>query len=143
MPVLGLAVAMGGCYSEGGTGAADDQYVYVSTSWQPKTVTLKDTRTGQDFWSVDVPVGKQLVVKFVPNGGTKDGFTPDLMKWSIMKADSEFGRTDNALAVPPASVRRLDFTLRPTPELPDGMSPNKKPPAPAEPKPVKGTSPGM
>lgn len=127
---LGWVVVAGGCYNEGGNGYAHDRHVYISTAWRPWTVTLKDTRTGQDFWSVDLPVGKQLVVEFYDDGGTKDGFTPDLMRWSIMKDGDEFGRLDNSLAVPPKTVRRLDVTLRPSPELPDGMTPSKKPPMP-------------
>jgi hypothetical protein len=73
-----LAVCAG-CYAPGGSGFSTDTHSYVSTSWQPYTITLKDTRTGQNFWSIDVPVGKKLVVHFREGEGIKGSATPDLM----------------------------------------------------------------
>lgn len=125
---LALALAMAGstllagCYSEGGMMYSRDGYAYVSTPWQPKTITLKDTRTGQDFWSVDVPVGKKLVVSFSEDAGTKDSYTPDMMNWAICEEGDDYPRLGNSLAVPNKHARRLDMTLRPSPELPDGMN---------------------
>jgi hypothetical protein len=116
-----------GCYSEGGNMYSRDAYAYVSTSWQPKTITLKDTRTGQDFWSVDVPVGKKLVITFGEGTGTKDSYTPDMMSWAICNEGDDNPRMGNTLAVPGKQARRLDMTLRPTPELPDGMNAPKRP----------------
>lgn len=133
--LCGLAVGLialastTGCYSEGGPGYSADLFTYVSTPTRPYTVTLRDTRTGQDFWSVDVPVGKQLVVSFDANEGTKDKFTPDKMSWLIMEPEDDWQQLTNSLPVPPAEGRRLDVTLRATPEFPDGMNPNRKPPA--------------
>lgn len=121
------AALAGGCYTEGGIGYSLDQATYISTPWRPWTITLKDTRTGQDFWSVDVPVGKQLSLGFV-SGDSKDPFTPDVMNWAIMDAGEEFGRLGNSLPVPGRDARRLDASLRPAPELPDGMTPTKRPP---------------
>ena len=122
--VLGLAAAAGttGCYSEGGSGFSEDQFVYVSRPQQPWTVTLRDTRTDKEFWTVQVPVGKQLVVRFVPEGGTRDSYTPDLMKWAIMNDGAEMDHLGNTMPVPPANSRRLDPVIRPTPELPDRMA---------------------
>src|ERR1700752_3229957 len=74
------------CYWEGGPGYSDDQFTYVSRAWQPWTITLKDTRTGQDFWSIDVPQDQQLVVHFITGEGTPGGFTPDRMEWGLMEA---------------------------------------------------------
>lgn len=121
---LALAVALAslaGCYSEGGLGWSEDQHVYISRPEQPWTVSLKDTRTGQEVWSVEVPVGKQLVVHFLPDAGTDNAFTPDLMEWAIMEAGTESERLGNSMPVPPAHARRLEPVLRPGPELPPGM----------------------
>lgn len=115
------ALVLGGCYTEGGLMYSRDAYAYVSTSWQPKTITLKDTRTGQDFWSVDVPVSKKLVITFSEDDGTEDSYTPDRMRWAICDQDDDNPRLGNELAVPGKGSRRLDMTLRPTPELPEGM----------------------
>jgi len=116
--MIGIA---GGCYSEGGPGWSEDQYVYVSRPHQPWNVTLKDTRTDREFWTVQVPVGKQLVVHFVRGAGTKDTYTPDLMEWAIMSDGDEWERLGNTMPVPPANARRLDPAIRPVPELPDRM----------------------
>jgi hypothetical protein len=109
-------------YSEGGTGMSLDSHVYVSRSWQPWTVTLRDTRTGQAFWSIDVPVGKKLAIQFLRNHGTDTLYTPDLMKWGLMEEDSAYENLANSLPVPAADVRRLEPTLRAVPELPPDMT---------------------
>ncbi|HVU63748.1 MAG TPA: hypothetical protein VHC70_07220 [Phycisphaerales bacterium] len=113
---------LSGCYSEGGPGFAIDQHVFVSRPWQPWTVTLRDTRTGQEFWSMDVPVGKRLILSFSTNTGTKDKYTPDKMNWSLVDESEDFAvLLSNSLPVPPADSRRLEPTLRSAPELPENM----------------------
>jgi hypothetical protein len=120
--LLAAAAFMGGCYTEGGPGMALDQHVYVSRPWQPWTVTVRDTRTGQEFWSMDVPVGKRLILSFSTDTGTKDKFTPDTMNWALVDEDRDmFVRLTNSLPVPPANSRRLEPTLRTAPELPESM----------------------
>lgn len=111
-----------GCAGEGGMGMSRDRYVYASTPWQPKTVTLRDTRTGQDFWTMEVPVGKKLVVRFEEGEGSKGAFTPDRMCWTIIDDGDDFMTLKNKLNVPGPEARRLDITLRPSPEMPEGMT---------------------
>lgn len=121
--IAGAAVfTLCGCYSEGGLGWSEDQYVWVSRPHQPWNISLKDTRTGQEFWTTEVPIGKQLVIHFVEGDGTADTYTPDRMEWALMNDGDEWSRLDNSLPVPPANARRLDPTLRPTPELPPRMT---------------------
>lgn len=122
--------ALSGCYYPGGPGASYDVYTYESTSWKPWTVTLVDTRTGQTVWSIDVPVGKEVVLSFKEGEGTKDSATPDLMRWQLFPLGTHYGELKSTLAVPPASARRLDPVLRPTPELPEEMT---AAPAPSKP----------
>lgn len=128
--VMGLVgVGMGGCAREGGYGYSADQYAYVSRPWEPKTVTLRDTRTGQDFWSVDVPVGKKLVMAFSEaevEGKKPNPYTPDQLDWTITDEDEDFPRLGNRLLVPGKDARRIDVTLRSTPEMPDGMLPAQR-----------------
>jgi len=118
-----ITLALTGCYLPGGNGFSTDTHTYESTSWQPYTITLKDTRTGQDFWSIDVPVGKQLVVRFRP-GDDKDqnGPTPDVMEWGILDRGEMFGDLANSIPVPGRYDRRLDPVIRAVPELPGGMT---------------------
>jgi hypothetical protein len=108
--------------SEGGVGASLDSHVYVSRSWQPWTVTVRDTRTGQAFWSIDVPVGKKLALQFVRGSGTDTQYSPDLMKWGLMDEFATFSNLTNSLPVPAADSRRLEPTLRAVPELPPDMT---------------------
>ncbi|MEM1423321.1 MAG: hypothetical protein AAGH64_04885, partial [Planctomycetota bacterium] len=63
---------LGACHLEGGPRWSADRYTYVSREWQPKTVSLIDTRTGETTWSVDVPVGQQLVVGFSKGTGPNE-----------------------------------------------------------------------
>jgi len=117
-----LGAPLAGCYTEGGPGFSEDQHVYVSRPWQPWTVTVRDTRTGQEFWSMDVPVGKRLILKFAANSGTKDKYTPDTMKWTLVDEEREtFISLSNSIPCPPADSRRLEPTLRTAPELPESM----------------------
>lgn len=98
-----------------------DRFTYVSTSWEPKTVSLVDTRTGQTIWSVDVPVGQQLVVGFSRGTGPNE-FNSDEIVWGLMPAGKKGGTRDNRMPCPPSSVRRIDMAFRPAPELPGDMA---------------------
>ncbi len=114
-----------GCYFEGGPMASADRFTYVSTSWQPKTLSVIDTRTGETIWSVDVPVGKKLVMDFNPAPSSEiddDPTRPDVMLWDIIEPDQYFGALQNKMRVPGRTVRRVEMTLRPTPELPEEMA---------------------
>ncbi len=108
--------AVSGCYYPGGPRYSADRFTYESHAWQPWTVKLLDTRTGEVVWSVDVPVGKQLVVGFNRGTGPNE-FKPDEIVWGIMEKGKRFGTRDNRQPCPPHESRRLDSSLRPTPEL--------------------------
>lgn len=116
------ALAAGGCYYPGGPMWSWDQFTYESTVWQPYTITLVDTRTGQTLWTVDVPVEQQLVMRFNDGQGTADNITPTMMEWELMPRGRRFGGLANAMPVPGRESRRVDVTLRKTPELPPDMT---------------------
>lgn len=110
-----------GCSAESGTFWSDDRYTYVSRAWEPKTVTLIDTRTGESLWSVDVPVGQQVVVAFSQGTGPNQ-YKPDEIVWEVMAAGRAGVARGNRMPCPPRDARRLDMTLRPTPEMPGTAS---------------------
>lgn len=118
------ALVLAGCgYYEGGNMRSMDRHVFVSTSWQPKTVNLVDTRNGETIWSVDVPVGQKLAMEFVDNKNVVDerpanSWLPDTMRWGLGSAEHTSLSLSNEMSVPPASVRRIEWTLRPVPESP-------------------------
>lgn len=112
---LGAATLPAGCYYPGGPLYSADRFTYESTPWQPWTVTLFDTRTGEAVWSVDVPVGEQVVVGFSQGTGPNE-YKPDEMIWQLMPLGERFGTLANRLPCPPVGARRLEPTLRPVPE---------------------------
>ena len=118
--VLALPVLLAGCaHTEGGNMKSDDTFTYVSTSYQPKTLVLLDTRDGEEIWSIDVPVGDKLVVAFYEGKARNaPAENPDLMKWGVGPASDSRVGLRNAIPVPPASARRLDMSFRDTPEWP-------------------------
>jgi len=115
--LIGAAMigALGGCYYPGGPFWSADRFTYESTEWQPWTITVTDTRTGEPFWSVDVPVGQQLVVGFSEGTGPNE-FKPDEIVWEIMPRGRRYGSLNNRMPCPPANARLLEPELRPTPE---------------------------
>ncbi len=126
--VLGLS----GCYYEGGPLSSQDRFTYVSRPFQPWTVDLVDVRTGETIWSVDVPVGQQLVVDFQParSGQPQDPWRPDTMLWDVMPEGRRFGALNNKLAVPSHNARRLEPKLRAVPEQPSEPYASAPTPAP-------------
>ncbi len=114
---LPVVAGLGGCSGEGGAYYSDDSYTFVSRAWEPKTVTLIDTRTGESLWSVDVPVGKELRMGFSKGTGPNE-YKPDEVTWEMRENGRRFGSRDNRMPCPPRDARRVDMTLRPKPEMP-------------------------
>ena len=144
-------LALGGCYYEGGPLSSQDRFTYVSRPFQPWTVDLVDVRTGETIWSVDVPVGQQLVVDFqaAKSGQTKDPWRPDTMLWDVMPEGRRFGALANKISVPASNARRLEPKLRAVPEMPsepyasaaEGAPTPAPEPAPIEPAPAAEPTP--
>ena len=49
--------------------SASDKHVFVSTVYQPTTLTLLDTYQNQSVWEMDIPVNHKLVLDFDNNPG--------------------------------------------------------------------------
>lgn len=101
----------------GGRGMSEDRYTYVSTPNMAQTVALRNTWTGEVIWTVEVPVGQQLVVRFVDSSSKTEAQGWDLMRWSLMSLGSNTNNLENQIVVPPASGRRLEGSIRKGPEL--------------------------
>lgn len=129
-------------YYPGGGYVSRDRFVYESTSWTPQTITLRDTRTGEDIWSLDVPVGQKLVVWFHRGEGPGDAY-PDSMTWDVMDFEENFRTLRYEIAVPPDSSRLIVSTLRTAPELPGAVTLDDEfaQPAPAPPSMMDGAPP--
>lgn len=128
---LGLATLfLAGCfympgYRPGGSQASRDLYTYASTVDNPQTVTLMNSVTNQPLWTVDIPIGKQLVIWFYDNQKTGDTENPSVMRWEIMDLGHESGDLANAMPVPAPGVRFVRVDRR--------MSPLETPGQPSEP----------
>ena len=138
--LLGTMAGMGGCslfpgLKTGGAQRSNDEYTYVSTPWEPLTVTLFDRREDMPLWTVDVPVGSKVSIRFYANRETSGAVTrPDIMRWEIFDEDRNRARLSNAMAVPGAESRLLQVSLRdevpampdePLPDRPDLVDPDK------------------
>lgn len=126
-----LALAAGlaplGCQTEGGSMVSRDEFSYVSTEFQPKTVRLLDIRTQEELWVSEVPVGEKLSLAFYRDQGD-DVQRPDLMRWGL--GEPRRGNPlSNVMAVPPAGSRLLTWEIRETPELPGSVAPTPLTPA--------------
>jgi hypothetical protein len=114
--LVAMAIGTTGCHREGPwPGMSIDEYTYISRPWAPKTITVVDTRTNESVWSVDIPVGQELVVGFSTGTGPNE-YTPDEIVWGLMPAGQKFGARHNRMPCPPSTARRVDMTLRAVPE---------------------------
>lgn len=115
--VLSLAfVALTSCahlQREKGSQESDDQHVYVSYPWEPKTVSLLDTTTDEIIWSYEVPVGQKLVIKFENHAKRHSGQS---MTWGVGNPDEGKIKLVNEMPVPSYQIRKLSWTIRPIPE---------------------------
>lgn len=110
--------AMNPGWSAGGNQASTDSYTYVSRSHAPQTVSLVDTRTNEVIWSRDVPVDKQLSIKFYEDHNSENPSRPDVMRYAIQSTGERWARLTDSITVPPSASRRLDVELRDSPEFP-------------------------
>jgi len=114
IPILVLALAQFGCYTpQGGLmPASNGALTYYSTADEPKTVALIDMRNGENVFEMKIPIGKQLVMNFVADGGDDPVYSPDLMKYEIMEIGTQVGSLNNSVTVPDAYSRRIDVFMR-------------------------------
>jgi len=117
LATLFTALVIGACaHKPGGSGESRDTFTYISTPHLPQTVSLIDTTRGQTLWTCEIPVGQQLVVRFVNEGTDAVARGTDVMRWSLMPIKSGRNTLDNEMVVPPATARRIDGIVRSTPE---------------------------
>ncbi len=119
--LVGASALSTGCYYQGGPLKSADRFTYASNTWEPKTITLIDTRTGETLWTLDVPVGKELVIDFnTPKDADNTEWLPDEALWEVFPYPTRSGQLTNKMRVPPRAARRVDVTFRPVPEMPSG-----------------------
>jgi hypothetical protein len=70
------------------TGCSQDRHVYRSTQMQPKSVSLVSLVTQETLWTMDVPVGQQLLLDFSRDGKGFEAYTSadipaDQVDWEL------------------------------------------------------------
>jgi hypothetical protein len=123
-----LILPMTGCFyagqalskTPGGNMYSDDSYTYISTPYEPLTVTLYDNRDNEPIWTVDVPIGSKVSLRFRKNK-VKEGTArrPDIMEWVIYDQKKRTARYENTMAVPSPESRMMRVSLRNGPEFPE------------------------
>lgn len=103
-----LLTALQACYKQGGTFSSEDLFTYHSTIDTPKRITVMDLRSKTPIWTVDIPVGQQLVMDFSDNYFKNDPTYPAQMRWALMKLGKLSGQLPNSMAAPPSYARRVD-----------------------------------
>ncbi|MAO24974.1 MAG: hypothetical protein CMJ35_05650 [Phycisphaerae bacterium] len=119
-------LALSGCIKQlvsnepGGNMRSTDSFTYISTPFEPLTVTLYDFRDSEPLWTVDVPIGSKVTVRFLENQA-KEGTTrrPDIMQWAIYDKDKRRTDLENKMAVPGSDARMLKVSIRDGVEYPD------------------------
>jgi hypothetical protein len=121
-----LAASLTGC-------DVHEKFTYSSTPAVPQTVTLRDTSTGEELWSYDVPPGEELKLWFSNSRDRANAEGVDEMVWVVGPRGQGVPPHQNRMRVPPPNSRRIEGTVRPSelgtkaaPPAPNVTSPDTK-----------------
>lgn len=112
---IGAAPLMG-CwmpgYRPGGPQATRDLHTFESTRDFPQSIEVVDQATNEVVWSIHVPIGEQVVIRFYEHHDPDNIERPALMRWEMMERGSRWGELTNAMPVPSYDARVLNVYLR-------------------------------
>ena len=91
-------------------------YTYYSYETLPKSIRIVDQRTNETVFAMDIPVGKQLTIKFQEGEGDDPVYTPDVMHYEVMDMGTTTGKLRSMMSVPSAASRKIEVDLRQGPE---------------------------
>lgn len=98
-----------------------DRRVYVSTPFQPKTITLIDALSDKDLWSLEIPVGFKLELDLDREGENElrkiSRLPATRFTWRLQ--DLKGNTHDSGEVELPNTEIRIEMTLRSTPEYPN------------------------
>lgn len=110
------SVLLTGCagYYPGGPMESLDQYTYESTPDFPQTIMLVNHTTGETLWTMPVPIGQKLVMRFRKGENKGDPARPDVMHWEVIPSDKFYDEVlDNSMPVPASHSRMVNVEMRP------------------------------
>lgn len=115
---VSTVVAGLGCTQKGGgllpsaAGTASPM-TWDSTAALPKTVVIVDTRTGENVFEINIPMGQQLSVQFFEHKDPQEHpKAPDIMKYTLHPLGRWVGYLDQSVPVPHSWNRRVDVFLQ-------------------------------
>jgi hypothetical protein len=101
-----LALSLTGC-------DVHEKFTYASTPAVPQTVTLRDTSTGEELWSYDVPPGQELKLWFSNSRDRANAKGFDEMVWVVGPRGQGVPPQQSRMRVPAPNSRRIEGTVRP------------------------------
>lgn len=122
-PVAAALILAGCSYTPGGPMRSIDQFTYESTVYEPVNVAIVDTRTDEVIWSMEVPVGRKVTVRFYANKSEGYEDYPDIMKWEAQGKGDFNASLRSTIPVPDRWSRRIDVSYRQGPEYYPGAEP--------------------
>jgi hypothetical protein len=104
------ALTLSGCYTPGGgiMPKSGGPQTYPSTETRQTSLVMLDMRDGKEFFAIDIPPGKQLVIQFVRGDGDDPVLRPDLLRYEVMDNGESTGKLENSMSVPNGPSRRID-----------------------------------
>jgi hypothetical protein len=121
---LCAAASLSACHSPGGglDSTETGPSTVMSTETMQKSVSMVDLRTGEVFFAIDVPPGKQLTWQFEKDQGDDPVYTPDIMRFEVKEAGDKFGKLRNAMTVPGPTSRKVDIDVKQVVQYPNPTS---------------------
>jgi hypothetical protein len=99
-------------YYPGGSQASRDLYTFESATDYPQSIQLRDLTTREVLWSINVPIGQQVVIRFYDGHDPRNEERPALMRWELMERGTRFGELGNAIPVPRRDRRLMEVFIR-------------------------------
>lgn len=107
---VGLVLSLSGCFTPGGgiMPKSGGPQTYPSTETRQTSLRMIDMRDGKEFFAIDIPPGKQLVIQFVKGDGDDPVYRPDMLRYEVMDDGKSTGKLENSMSVPNGPSRRID-----------------------------------
>lgn len=116
LAAIGCVALFTGCHATNNGGGAlsytGGPQTIASTEYMQKSVRMVDMRSGEVFFSIDIPPGKQLTYDFDRDEGDDAVYTPDIMRYEVKNIGDKSGKLGSAMTVPNAASRRVEVFVK-------------------------------
>lgn len=112
MAVVPIAGCWSPGYRPGGQQATRGVHTFESTQDFLQSIQIVDLATNDVIWSIHVPLGEQVVLRFYDQHDPENVERPALMRWELMPRGTRWGELDNAIPVPAYDRRLMNVFYR-------------------------------